>query len=381
MQLPKTLIPLLSIFTLATAIAPAAAQNRIVQADGVVLLKRSNSSGFHRTSVGTQLYPQDVLQPANGAKVVVRCNPTRRWLVPAGIPSTIKSGCPTGTAGRGEPISLRGGELVNIPGGSNPAIPYIITPRRTWLLTSQPLIQWNAIPGANSYKVRVKGEGVDWQTQAINTEIVYPGEPPLQPGATYLVIIEANTGQSSQQEAVKPLEEGRTLPFYEDGKFTAWGFSVLSEEDAKEVQAGIKRITTFEFGGLPEETKTLAVADLYINNDLYTEAIAALETLVKQGSKAPGVYQLLGDLYGHTGLNLLAEARYLQAIELAKSVQDPEAEALARTGLAKVYTTTGNLEAATRQFQQAQAKYESLGDEQKASDIERNLSELAKKKG
>jgi hypothetical protein len=381
MPLPKTVIPL-SILTLVTfAIAPAAAQNRIVQADGVVLLKRSNSSSYHRTSVGTQLYPQDILKPANGAKVVVRCNPTRRWLVPAGIPSTVNSGCPGGRAGQGEPISLRGGGLVNIPGGSDPAIPYIITPRRTWLLTSQPVIQWNAIPGANSYKVRVKGEGVDWQTQTIKNEIVYPGEPPLQPGATYLVIVEANTGQSSQQEVAKPVEEGRTLPFYEDGRVAAWGFSVLPEEDAKEVNASIKRITTFEFWELPEETKTLAVADLYINNDLYAEAIAALEALVKQDSKAPGVYQLLGDVYSHTGLNLLAEARYLQAIELAKAAQDPEAEALARTGLAKVYTTTGNLEAATSQFQQAQAKYESLGDEQKASDIERNLSELAKKRG
>jgi hypothetical protein len=378
MRLSKNILPFCSTFALVTlaTLLPATAQNRIVQADGVVLLKRNGSSSYHRTSVGAQLHPQDVLKPASGAKVVVRCNPTRRWVVPAGIPSSVNSGCPGDRA----VVSLRGGDLVNVVGGSDPTIPYIISPRRTWLLNNKPLLKWNPIPGANSYKVRVKGEGIDWQTQVIKNEVVYAGEQPLQPGVTYLLLVEANTGQSSQREKASSLNEGGTLPFYEDDKYAGWGFSVLPEEDAKAVHENIKRILTWEFWELPEDTKTLAVADVYISNDLYAEAIDTLETLVQKNSQAPGVYQLLGDLYGHVGLNLLAEARYLQAVEFAKAAEDPEAEANARAGLARVYAITGNLDSATKQFEQAQAKYKSLGDTQRASDIERNLTELAKRK-
>ena len=55
--------------------------------------------------------------------------------------------------------------------------PLVIAPRKTNLLAERPLIRWTAPPSATSFKVTVRGSGVNWTTDvAGKTEIPYPAD-------------------------------------------------------------------------------------------------------------------------------------------------------------------------------------------------------------
>src|SRR5688572_13455644 len=119
--------------------------NLLIAADGEVLLKRNSWSGFHPASFGAVLNRGDQLQPAVDAKVVVLCENLTTWTVPGGIPSGLNNGCPQVP----EPaLASAGGLIANTRGGTDPLIPYIISPRSTKLLDPMPTLRWNAAHGA-----------------------------------------------------------------------------------------------------------------------------------------------------------------------------------------------------------------------------------------
>lgn len=354
---------------------PAFAQNRIVESTGTVFLRRGGSPSFRPVPVGTQLYRGDILKPASGARVTVLCSNLRRWVVPAGIPSNLNSGCPNTSSST--QIGLRGGPVLNVPGGDNPEIPYIITPRRTWLLSQSPILRWNAVPGAKTYMVKVIGPGVNWETQVAETEVVYPNNPPLKPEETYLVIVTADNGKSSLEESITWTQEAPLLPLYQDSTRKGWGFSVRYPDEALDsLEADIASV---KGDSLPEDAKVLALADLYVKWDLNAEAIDLLEERIARGSTTIAIYRLLGDLYSRSGLNLLAEARYLKVAELADANDNPEALASAHAGLARVYTVMGRRQAADQQFKNAQTTYRSIGDREAVEELENSLIRLAEK--
>lgn len=183
----------------------------------------------------------------------------------------------------------------------------MITPHRGEILDGKPTIRWNPVAGVSRYTVRVTGSGVYWETQVSGTEVVYPGEPVLQ----------------------------------------------------------------------PEEVQALTMVDIFFEEDLDSEAIAILESLVQSGSQMVQVYQLLGDLYAHEGLNLLAQERYEQAIELAIASENIEGQAKAQAGLAEVMIMLGKREQAIRLFNQAKAGYEALGNSQRVEELQMRTQELA----
>lgn len=274
----------------------------IIEAKGEVWLKREQWSDYQRTTVGTKLYPGDLLQPAPQARVIVQCADGKStWSVPAGVISGASNGCPP----RIVPIFRKTGDIAPLRSGINPLIPYIISPRRTSLLNPLPKLCWNAVPGASRYAVSLIGdEDVIWETKVGESEIVYAGEPSLESGVVYLLSIEADTGSSSQEEASPDL-----------------GFSLLEENEATVVREAVEELINLN---LADEAKSLALAHLYMVNDLKAEAIATLEALVKQGSQIAAVYLTLGDLYLEVGLNQLAESLYLRATQLAAEARDVE---------------------------------------------------------
>jgi len=270
----------------------------IIEAKGEVWLKREQWSDYRRITVGTKLYPGDLLQPAGGARVLVQCaNGTTIWSVPAGVISGATNGCPP----QAVPVFRTGGDIAPLRNGINPLIPFIISPRRTKLLNPLPTLRWNAVPSAIRYAVSliVDEEDVLWETQVEGTEVVYSGESPLESGVDYLLMIEANTGASSLEDDSPDL-----------------GFSLLDENEATVVREAVEQLVKLD---LADETKSLALAHLYRVHDLKAEAIAILEALVKLGSKTVAVYRTLGELYTEVGLNLLAQKYYLKAMELTKS--------------------------------------------------------------
>jgi len=330
--------------------------NLLVVAEGEVELRREAWSDYHRTAFGAVLHRGDLLRPGSGANAVVLCDDVRTWVVPSGMPSGLTNGCPPPA----EPVLARGeSQLGSTRGGTDPAIPYIISPRKTRLLDDRPLLSWNEIPGASSYAVQVKDTNtgqIIWETMVAGSDLPYPGEPPLESGVTYLLIVEADNGRSSQDEGVPGL-----------------GFSLLDEGDAQRVRAAAAQV-----GGLQlhDEAQALALAQIYTAHGVIAEAMGILEPLAQAGSRAGAVYRTLGDLYQHVGLSLDAEARYLTAVELAEAAEDVEGEAAAQAELGEVYATLGNKAEAVRWLEEAQAGYGALGDSQRMSELAERLEEL-----
>ncbi|MEQ9233129.1 tetratricopeptide repeat protein [Coleofasciculus sp. E2-BRE-01] len=326
----------------------------IIESSDEVLLKRKNWSDYQPTEIGTELYPGDLLQPAATAKVLVQCaNGSTIWRVPAGMISGAANGCPPAV----KAIPGRQSKIISPRGGTNSLIPYIISPRRTFLLNALPILRWNAVPGATHYRVSVIDESEDdvlWETQVNASEVVYPGEPLLAMGVDYSFIVEADTGTSSLQEEMPDL-----------------GFRRLDKAQAKSVLSVLEQPAHRE---LTQEAQALAKAYLYIGYELRTEAIETLEAWVKQDSQTAAVYRTLGELYQEVGLHRLAETHYLRAFKLASF--DIEGQAVIAARLGEVYQALGNSEAARRWFIQARDGYVVLGDSQWVSELEKRQVQL-----
>jgi hypothetical protein len=302
--------------------------------------------------VGAELYPGDLLQPAPRARVLVQCaNGKTIWHVPDGMVSGTTNGCPPQTI----PVSRPRGDIIPPRGRINSLIPYIISPRRTLVLNPLPTLKWNAVPGASRYTVSLLAdEDVIWQTDLSETFVVYSGEPPLESGVDYLLIIETDTGASSKKEELPDL-----------------GFGLLDENEQERVCESVEQLVNLD---LAQEAKSLALVHLYRGYDLKAEAIATLEALVNQGSQTAAVFRTQGDLYLEIGLYLLAESRYLRALELAAT--DVEGQALAAASLGKVYEAIANRQEAIRWLTQARNQYQVLGDMQRLGELEKWQREL-----
>lgn len=330
----------------------------IVEARGEVLLKRQNWLEYHSAGVGIELYYGDLLQPTNGATIVVRCAANNiRWRLPAGAPSGASNGCPLPP-----PLQPRCGNTLCPRGGAivlNPDIPYIISPRRTTLLTDKPILRWNSVLGAKSYTVSVKGEseGDSWKIETNSNEVVYSGKQPLKPGVYYQLIVEADTGRSSQEEGVSGL-----------------GFQILNDSESQLIKVAAQKLEAEE---LNEDAKALSLAYLYIRNDLIADAIATIEPLVNKRSKTPAVYSLLGNLYQQVGLSPLAEPLYLKALALA-STRDIELQATTAVALAEIYAANEKTDKAIEYLDLALTKYKVLGDKERIKEVENQREQLKK---
>jgi hypothetical protein len=328
---------------------------RIARVQGEVLLKREEWPDFHPATVGTILCLGDQLRPAKGSQVRVQCADANQtlWTVRDGMTSGAANGCPKPAEPRNTPFGStppsRGETL------ASSRIPYIISPRRTLLLTTSPTLRWHGVSGAKSYTVRVRGEGEDyWKTEVSGTEVVYAGNP-LKPGVYYSVIVETDNQRDSREEDLEGL-----------------GFKLLDEQEQSQLQTARNQLTKQE---LDEQAFALSLADLYIRYDLKAEAIATLEALVNKGTTTAAVYRTLGELYRRVGLPPLAQSAYLRAIELA-STSDIEAQAEANASLGEVYAALGEKNKAIQYINQALIKYESLAASERVRELKNQLTEL-----
>ncbi len=305
---------------------------RIISVQGEVQLMRKNWSNYHPTAVGTELCVGDLLLPASQATVIVQCADPKQnlWTVTDGQPSGAAIGCRSPK----EPIHTITKPITPTRKSLARRIPYIISPQKTWLLNDKPQLRWTTVPDATSYIVRVSGPGVNWITEVKTSSVVYPGESPLKPGEGYLLTVEADNGETA-----------KTI------------FGLLDEKKAALVRTSAERIAK---QNLTDEAKTLALAELYIGQELIAEAMELLSGLVTKGSKTAAVYYMLGNLYAQAQLFYQAEASYLKAVPLATTANNIEGQAVAAAKLAQVYAVLGKSDAATYWHQQAQKGYKSL---------------------
>lgn len=362
-RLTSRLINLMLVTGMLVAVTPRMAVAGAIELTivrGKVWVQRKGASTFSPVSGKTRLQIGDWVKTEPGATAAITCpDSTRQAVSTYGTARGIANYC------RGNSLNaLRSGSLPPLPGGNVAQIPYIITPRYTLLLNDKPTLRWNPIEGATSYTVRLYGRpkvnGVVgrkvqlWQTQVSGTQVVYAGEQPLQPRVDYWLVVVANNGQSSEQEKC-PSEVYN--PQARDG-VSGCKFQLIGADEALALRVAVEESQQLD---ATEEEKAIAVANEYAAYNLYAEAIATLEALVAKDSTTPVVYRTLGDFYGTTGLNLLAQQHYLKAIELASTQRNSWEKVTAQDHLGALYVVMNQKNDALRLWQEARAGYQSLG--------------------
>ena len=347
----------LSLGITALALFPNAAQAslaRIISVQGSVEIRRATGTTFQRAFPGTALYGPDLLQPSRGSRIMVICpNGRTQWRVPAGTISAVNNGCP------GTPSALKPEfGIGDLRGGSDPTIPYVITPRQDLVLSPTPTLRWNPVEGATQYTVSLRTRrGTLWEVTTPESTLPYPEDQlELSPGTRYTLVVQADTGTNSTNDPPK------------------LAFNLLAGE---EVSEATEAIATVHALNLPELPKALIlVEEVYPRYQLTAAAIEDLEALVSHGFELAQVRRLLGDLYLRSGLRLLAEANYQRAIALAFATDNLEEQVMAQYGLGTLYSRVGETAQAVVQLSAAQDGADALGKATLVADIAAELSEL-----
>jgi tetratricopeptide (TPR) repeat protein len=376
MTLNVKLLQLTLIAGMLTLLAPreaVAGGIELTTVRGQTLVQRKGASNFSAVSGSTILQMGDWVKTAPGGVASITCpDSSRRPVITGGTPKGVASYC------RGNSLNALRAYSPPVPGGNEPEIPYIISPRYTLLLAEKPLLRWNPVAGATAYTVslygRPKVNGVVgnkvklWETRVNGTEVVYGGEQLLQPGVDYWLVVVADNGQSSDKEKV-------TLSDYQGQIRGVSGlrFQRVGQEVVSQVQAAAEEIKTLNW---TEEEKALALANEYSDRNLYAEAIATLEVLIKQGSTTLVVYRTLGDFYGSTGLNLIAEQNYIKAIKLAATKQNTWEKVTAQDHLGALYAVMNRKQDALRLSKEALAGYQALGDMDLVNSVQQRIQTL-----
>ena len=322
----------------------------IVGVQGDAAVKRAGWRDYAPALFGAPLRRGDLLRLGSAGSATVACADLKLATVEGGV-----SGYPCQTAPR-TPLVYEG-TLLNPTRGDNGSgdTPLVISPRKTKLLNPRPVLRWQPMPGAKSYKLSLRG--TNWIAEMSGaSELPYPDSAPaLQPGVTYRLVVTAGDRSSSE-------EPGAGL-----------GFSVLGAAEAKAVKEAEAKIRALS---LTETATALLIANVYATNGLYAEAVEGLERL--PGPQEPAVLRLLGDLYISTGLNRLAEERYTTALARSEALSDVEGMAQAQHALGRIYEALGNPAEARRHLSDALALYDRLGDAKQAAEAKAHLDALPK---
>ena len=332
---------------------PPPPAGRIIEAAAPILIKPAGAENYYPVAVGTLLSPGTLIFPPEGMRVRILCAAGNTWVVPSGVRSGVGNGCPPP---RRKPMGGLG-HTRGFCNGTQPAtIPYIISPRSSFLISDRPLFRWNAVAGATEYEAILRGEAGDiWRATVTETEAIYDGKQPLQSGTIYRLIVRANNGATS--EAEEPSSQYDETP--------GSSFRLLPEEEAEVVRSQIAQLAETD---LTESGQILAMADIYTRFGLRAEAIALLEAgEAGAAGDIPEALQMgsalmLGNLYCQVGLTAMADRYYSQAIERASATGDLAGETLARTEVANLYAINGETEKAIRYYQQALEGYARLPD-------------------
>jgi hypothetical protein len=350
---------------------PVHAIDQIIEVRGSVSIKRHNQSTYQSVSVGAILNFGDLIRPATGAWVKVRCANGSFWAVPAGTESGLGlgAGCPESVPAPPRSLDSRGGEGINdfLAFLNQAFVP------STRILSPTPLLRWAAIPDATEYRIQVR-ENVSytfpleyrllWKTSTSEPIAQYQGEP-LQIGQDYQLVIETITDSGTAT--------------------TKLIFRVITPEQTIAITTTRDRLASQD---LSNEAKAIALAALYqqvaqpntdppADRGLLLEALPPLEALVAAGNQTPYIHRSLGDMYLQLGWYDLAQSRYQRTIELAQSEGDRQNWSTAQVGLACIAAERQDFVRARSLLEGAKIGYELLEDGEQVARIEQWIEKLA----
>jgi hypothetical protein len=328
------------------------AMHLLVESSGRLTHKRPGWQEALPLSFGTVLNRDDLLQVDANAAGVVACAD----LSVASLPPGYYGGLPCPQA---EPSLVQQGSFVLGPRRSMAAasaIPYVLSPRHTFVQAERPLLRWHA-SGTTVYTVHVWGGAVDWQAQTSATELRYPDDaPPLEPGVSYYLSVTDGNGRSSEQEKTA----------------LDMSFVLLPAKEASTVHALVAQAQGL---GLSQRAAQLLEAQIYEGHGLRADAIALLEQMAP-GQDAPGVYRRLGELYLEVGLYTEAAEAYEVARTGYTALGDVEGEAAAMAGAGLARRGNGDDATAREWLEQARDLYQRLGEGDGLAGVEDVLAQI-----
>lgn len=332
----------------------------ILNIKGTVTVKKEEWKNPRLAWVGLDIEDTDKLEVKANSSVKIQCSNNTIWDVPPGNYNT-PVGCTSETS---VIVSPNQKNCIPLPNANNctrrtdgktenylATLPYIITPRESYILTNTPVLRWNAVEGATNYTVKI--DRVKWETETNETKIKYPGETPLKEGRRYRITIETDNRKSSKSDD------------------ESVGFTLLDEERKNIVLEAKKTIEEQE---LSADKKGLILAYLYRGYELYAETIEILEELVKKDSQIVTIYQLLGDTYLQTGLPQLAKKPYEKGLDLATETENLSVQAEIQKGLGLSYYSLGNDSEAKQWLEKAKTSYEDLEDSSQVQQLKEMIN-------
>jgi hypothetical protein len=305
--------------------------------------------------VGDRLRTTDKLLLGKGGRAKVLCQNLATWSPNKAGSFEIATGCKV--SGRSVLQSVNS-DRIPTRSSNDPKIPYIISPRNTKIIESEPLLKWNPVAGAKSYRVSVTGPDVNWDTTVTQSQVVYGGTDPLKPRIRYRVMVTAESGESSNSDVVT-------------------GFERLDDVAVTQLKSDIAAV--LEQKDLSEEATVLAITHLERSNELYGSAIDRLEQWLNQGNQSAAIYQLLGDLYLQVELPRLARKPYIEGLKLMRQSKKMTDEATTLSNLGEIDELLGELREAIFWLKSAKNIYQQLADEERVQTTEIKLSDLQRR--
>ena len=128
----------------------SASEYQLLEVKGTLRIKREGRDEFENVKSGDRMSLGDLLETGEGASALIQCAFSEaRWKMLQNSTSGVNEGCPPILS-----LYPRTGQKTNIsPGGTDPNIPYVISPRRTAVLDPKPILRWNPVEGTTQYTV------------------------------------------------------------------------------------------------------------------------------------------------------------------------------------------------------------------------------------
>lgn len=239
----------------------------------------------------------------------------------------------------------------------NQNIPYIISPRKTAILTPAPHFEWNSVPTASQYTVTLRGpSGIVWQVTTENNEIIYSG-PLLEHSIKYALIIDAEVHEEPDKTVIisSTLEGPYGLFFY-----------ILSQEEIERLSLELSAADDSELDLL---NASLERVRIYRDYNLLSNAISLLEELKNQNYSSALMFRILGEIYLQTGLNSRSYSAFSYASDLAVETGDFQQVADINAFLAYLALARRDVDEAIRLLNHAKNIYSNLGSDYKVEEV------------
>jgi tetratricopeptide (TPR) repeat protein len=318
----------------------------LLEARGAVRLQRQQWRDFYPVREGVQLSRGDLLHLAADARAAILCADFATiWTPLSGELSGATQGCPPAP---GAPLFRHGQRASLSRSETAPYLPYIIVPRHTAISGPHPPLRWNAVPGTQQYSIKVidasRPRHPVWGPITVGAAAIrYPDDAPaLQSGTTYLVQVATDNGARSPTIGV--------------------GFRLVSEEKQRQIADQREELRRKIRQGM---TQQLALAVYSLHQQLHSEALVQLDALVQQSESAQ-VHLLRAHVLLETQLLQAAAQQYEQARHLAAHQHDPESQAEALVGLARLADDRAVM---VQYYQEAIALYHELGERERAEKL------------